>query len=57
MAAGRNRLGYRFRKVVQAKPHKKIKETDALFDHSKKQMPKPWHLRASNAGVSRVKRR
>ena len=57
MAEGRNRLGYRLRKVVKAKPQKKIKETDALFDHSKKKRPTPWHLQASNAGVSMGKRR
>ena len=34
-----NRLGYRLRKIVKAKPQKKIKETDAIFDnvHSKDQ--------------------
>jgi hypothetical protein len=36
MAAGRNRLGFRWRKVVKAKPHKKLKETDAIVDHRKK---------------------
>jgi Rhodopirellula transposase DDE domain len=51
MAEVLNRLGYRLRKVVKAKPQKKIKETDAIFDNIKKKMPKPWHLRASNAGV------
>ena len=51
MAEVLNRLGYRLRKVVKAKPQKKIKETDAIFDNIKKKMPKPWHLPASNAGV------
>jgi hypothetical protein len=36
MAEVLNRRGLRLRKVVKAKPHKKIKETDALFDHRKK---------------------
>jgi hypothetical protein len=31
-----NRLGYRLRKVVKAKPLKKIKETDAIFANIKK---------------------
>src|SRR5207253_4565966 len=57
MAEVRNRLGYRLRKVVKAKPQKKLKETDAIFDNIKKKMPKPWHLQASNAGVEIVKRR
>jgi len=51
MAEVLNRLGYRLRKVVKAKPQKKIKETDAIFDNIKKKTPKPWHLTASNAGV------
>ena len=51
MAEVLNRMGYRLRKVVKAKPQKKIKETDAIFDNSKKQMTKPEHLQASNAGV------
>jgi hypothetical protein len=36
MAAGLNRLGFRLRKVVQAKPQKKLAETDAIFEHIKK---------------------
>jgi len=43
MAEVLNRLGYRLRKVVKAKPQKKMKETDAIFDNIKKkgtsQMP------------------
>jgi hypothetical protein len=39
MAEVLNRLGYRLRKVVKAKPLKKIKETDAIFDNIKKKMP------------------
>ena len=31
-----NRLGYRLRKVVKAKPLKKIRETDAIFENVKK---------------------
>jgi transposase len=30
-----NRLGYRLRRVQKAKPQKKIKETDGIFDHLK----------------------
>jgi len=33
-----NRLGYRLRKVVKAKPLKKIKETDAIFENIKKRI-------------------
>jgi len=36
MAAVLNRLGFRLRKVVQAKPQKKIAETDAIFDNIEK---------------------
>jgi hypothetical protein len=57
MAEVLNRLGYRLRKVVKAKPQKKSKETDALVDNSKTKTPTPWHLKASNAGGSIGKRR
>ena len=56
MAAVLNRLGFRLRKVVKAKPQKKIKETDAIFDNIKKKTRKPSHQDASNDGVSIVKR-
>jgi Rhodopirellula transposase DDE domain len=36
MAEVLNRLGFRLRKVVKAKPQKKIKETDTIFDNIKK---------------------
>ena len=36
MAEVLNRMGYRLRKVMKAKPQKKIKETDAIFDNIKK---------------------
>jgi len=49
MAEVLNRMGFRLRKVVKAKPQKKIKETDAIFDNIKKKMPKPWQQAASNA--------
>ena len=39
-----NRMGYRLRKVVKAKPQKKIKETDAIFDNIKKKMAKALRL-------------
>ena len=38
MAEVLNRMGFRLRKVVKAKPQKKIKETDAIFDNIKKKM-------------------
>jgi len=38
MAEVLNRLGYRLRRVVKAKPQKKIKETDAIFANVKKKM-------------------
>jgi Rhodopirellula transposase DDE domain len=43
MAEGLNRLGFRLRKVVKAKPQKKLKETDAIFDNIEK---KPRKRRA-----------
>ena len=49
MAEVLNRMGFRLRKVVKAKPQKKIKETDAIFDNIKKKMPKPWQQAAANA--------
>jgi hypothetical protein len=36
MAAVLNRMGFRLRKVVKAKPQKKIAETDAIFDNIEK---------------------
>jgi hypothetical protein len=39
MAEVLNRLGYRWRRVVKAKPQKKIKETDAIFEKIKKRGP------------------
>lgn len=39
MAEVLNRMGYRLRKVIKAKPQKKIKETDAIFDNRKKRPP------------------
>jgi len=35
-----NRTGYRLRKIVKAKPQKKIKETDAIFVNNKKKTKK-----------------
>lgn len=40
MAEILNRLGYRLRKIVKAKPLKKITETDAIFDNIKKKTKK-----------------
>ena len=39
MAEVLKRLGYRLRRVVQAKPQKKSKETDAIFEKIKKRGP------------------
>jgi hypothetical protein len=36
MAEVLNRMGYRLRKVLKAKPQKKIKATDAIFDNIRK---------------------
>jgi len=48
MAAVLNRLGFRLRKVMKAKPQKKIAETDAIFENIKKKTK--WRLRpTSNA--------
>ena len=41
MAEVLNRLGFRLRKVVKAKPQKKIPETDAIFDNVKKRCASP----------------
>ena len=49
LAAVLNRMGFRLRKVVKAKPQKKIKETDAIFDNIKKKTSKPCHQAVSNA--------
>ena len=49
MAAVLNRLGFRLRKVIKAKPQKKIKETDAIFANIKKRMPTPRQREGSNA--------
>jgi len=57
MAEVLNRMGFRLRKVVKAKPQKKIKETNAIFDNMKKKMTTPWQQAMSHAGVWTVKRR
>ena len=57
MAEVLNRMGFRLRRVVKAKPQKKLKETDAIFDNIKKKMRKPCQRKAFNAGVSIVKQR
>jgi hypothetical protein len=58
MAEVLNRLGFRLRKVVQAKPQKKIKETDAIFDNIKKDAQagasgsvKRWSMDGNNGVV------
>jgi hypothetical protein len=49
MAAVLNRLGFRLRKVVKAKPQKKIAETDAIFANIEKKTRRPRPRQASNA--------
>jgi hypothetical protein len=49
MAGVLNRMGYRLRKVVKAKPRKKLKETDAIFDNIKKKTTRRWRRATSNA--------
>jgi hypothetical protein len=49
MAQVLNRLGFRLRKVVKAKPQKKIRETDAIFNNIKKKMHKQQNRVKSNA--------
>jgi Rhodopirellula transposase DDE domain len=48
MAVVLNRLGFRLRKVIKAKPQKKIAETDAIFDHIEKKTNKRWPRSRSN---------
>lgn len=45
-----NRMGYRLRKVVKAKPLKKIKETDAIFENLRKKD----HLSINGMNVKRL---
>ena len=40
MAGILNRLGFRLRKVLKAKPQKKIAQTDAIFENLKKRHPR-----------------
>jgi Rhodopirellula transposase DDE domain len=48
MAEVLNRMGFRLRKVVKAKPQKKLAETDAIFDNIEKKT-KRRHRTPSNA--------
>lgn len=52
MAEVLNRMGYRLRKVLKAKPQKKIKATDAIFDNIKKRRCR----RGSGTGQTREHR-
>jgi Rhodopirellula transposase DDE domain len=45
MAEVLTRIGYRLRKVLKAKPQKKIPETDAIFANLKKRPSEPGHPR------------
>ena len=49
MAEVLKRLGFRLRKVVKAKPQKKIAETDAIFANIEKKTKRPPPRQASNA--------
>ena len=49
MAAVLNRLGFRLRKVVKAKPQKKIAATDAIFTNIEKKTKRQQLRQASNA--------
>lgn len=49
MAEVLNRLGFRLRKVVKAKPQKKLAETDAIFANIEKKTRKPLPRQAANA--------
>ena len=49
MAEVLNRIGFRLRKVVKAKPQKKIAETDAIFDNIEKKTKKRGQRTPSNA--------
>ena len=49
MAAVLNRMGFRLRKVVKAKPQKKIAETDAIFDNIEKKITRRSQRPTSNA--------
>jgi Rhodopirellula transposase DDE domain len=49
MAAVLNRMGFRLRKVLKAKPQKKIAETEALFANIEKKTKKPRPRQTSNA--------
>jgi len=57
MATVRNRIGFRFRKVVKAKPQKQVLETNAIFDNIKKKTSKRLPQRVSNACAWMVKPR
>lgn len=49
MAEILNRMGYRLRKVVKAKPQKKLPETDAIFENIKKKTSRRVPRIRSNA--------
>jgi hypothetical protein len=48
MAEVLNRMGFRLRTVVKAKPQKKIPETDAIVDNIEKKTNKRRPRRGSN---------
>jgi hypothetical protein len=49
MAEVLKRMGFRLRKVVKAKPEKKLKETDAIFNNIQKKTSTPGRRAASHA--------
>jgi hypothetical protein len=48
-----NRLGFRLRKVLKAKPQKKIAQTDAIFENLKKRhaSDRRWQPQALERGL------
>jgi Rhodopirellula transposase DDE domain len=50
MAEVLNHLGFRLRRVVKAKPQKKIKETDAIFDNISNNSPLPLIVTLASFG-------
>jgi hypothetical protein len=56
MAAVLNRMGFRLRTVVKAKPQKQMAETEAILAHMEKKTRKQRSRPASHGCVSMVKR-
>ena len=54
MAEVLNRNGYRLRKVLKAKPQKKLPETDAIFTNIKEKDGTPWRTEFRDGNRSSV---